>query len=276
MADPIRPTTPHAHNHGINGSESEAEGMCVPPKPEKCEEPNMPDQARTPPASTEPTPSPRAVDLLVSRAGRRPVAADSPSHRAGSRPLSAQAETGVTRSGDHYADIALARGTTSGGHTVELASATVQAGAQNEASVTALRVQSQTTDGKTVATSELFTARAAVSTRMLPGCDGAYVAAGANAAQTESSYRYNEAEESSFGLSAGSSFEAGICHRDNDNDGVPETCFRVGAGPLVASDCSEPSQPPPHDDELGTGGGPSHYADQPPTNLGAGGNPGYQ
>ena len=279
MPDPIRAASSHYPNSSANASDSEAEAACLPPEPAKCEEPT--NRSLTPPAAppnTEPTPSRRSVDHLVSRSQKRPPlppAADSPGDRAGARRMSSQAEAGVTRSGDHYADIGLQRGRAPGGHTVELASATAQGGAHNEASVTAFRVQSQTTDGKVTATSELFTAKAAVSTRMLPGCDGAYVAAGANAAQTEFSYRYNEAEESSFGVSAGSSFEAGICHRDNDNDGVQETCFRVGAGPLVASDCSEPNQPPPNDDEMGTGGSPSHYA-QPPTNLGTGGAPGYR
>jgi hypothetical protein len=284
VSDPLRPLELGYRTNAANASESEAEAACLPPEPEKCEEPS--NRSVRPPAASpstaEPAPSRRAVELLVSRARaqKRPRAPDLPSDRAGSRPLSPQAQSGVTRSGDRYADIALRRGATSSTEAAELMSATAQGGAHNEVSVTALRVQSQTSDRASSVTSDLFSAKAAVSARMLSGCDGVYVAAGATAAQIEFSHRSNEAEESSLGLLAGAGFEGGICIRDKDEDGQPETCLRIGVGPLVVTDCSEPSEPPPRDHEMGTGGGPSHYADQPRTvprtALGAGGSPGQR
>ncbi len=273
MPDPIRPISSQPLDSSLTGTASEGEAMCVPPKPEKCEAP--PNRSLTPPAppaSAEPSPSPRAVDLLVSRA-RRPSAADSPSDRAGSRPLSSQADAGVTQSGDRFADVAVRRGVTARGDTVEFMCANAQGGGHNEVSVTGLRLQSR--DGKAAASSELFTAKATVSTRMLPGCEGPHVAAGVTAAQSEFSYRANAAEETSLAVSAGAGFEAGMCVRDKDGDGVPEVCIRVGAGPFTLTDCSEPQTSTSEDSDRETGGGPSQSTRRPPANLGSGGAPGY-
>jgi hypothetical protein len=277
MPLPLRSIGQQCVNSATHSSE-EPELACLPPEPGKCEEPANRSLARPAAASPseEPMPSRRSVDRLVSRAHKRPPAADLPADRAGSRPFAFQAEAGVTHSGDRYADVALRRGVASSGDTVELLSAAAQGGAHNEGSVAGFRWQSRTTDGKTTATSELLTAKAAVSTRMLPGCDGVYITGGVTVAQAEFAYRLNDAEESSIGLLSGSGFEGGICIRDKDDDGQPETCIRIGAGPLVVSDCSEPGPPPPQDHQMGTGGGPSDYADQPRMALGAGGAPGQR
>ena len=269
MPDPLGPISPQPRNASVNGSESDAESACVPPEPGKCAAP--PNRSLAPPAqSTEPAPSRRAVDLLVSRAQKRPPA-DLASERTAARPLSSQAETGVTRSGDYYADVAMRRGRTSNGDTFEFMSATAQAGGHNELSVAAFRMQSQTRDGTITASSELLSAKAAVSARMLPGCDGPYVVVNAGIAQTEWTYNSpNGAEEMSLGVSPGPGFEGGVCVRDKDNDGLEETCVRLTVGPFVVTECSE-ADPPRESGEMGTGGGPSRYEDPRQSSLGAGG-----
>lgn len=285
MPDPIRPLSPQNRSTHANGAESEAEAMSLPPEPGKCEEPanrSVAPSAAAPPSppaatSPEPVPSRRAVDQLVSRAPKRPlVPPDLPSDRTSARPFGPQAEAGTTRSGNHYADVAVGRGVTASGHTVEVLSASAQGGDHNELSVTGFRLQSQTRDGTVTATSDLFTAKAAVSTRMLPGCEGPYVAAGPTVAQVEFSHRLSQAEESSVALYSGGGFEAGLCLRDKDEDGQPETCVRVSVGPVVVTNCSEPSPPPPPDHDQGTGGGPALYPDQRGPSLGAGGAPGHR
>src|SRR5687768_55495 len=98
MPDPIRPASPEYPNSSPNASDPEAEAACLPPEPAKCEEPT--NRSLTPPAAhpnTEPTPSRRSVDHLISRSQKRPPlppAADSPGDRAGARRMSSQAESG--------------------------------------------------------------------------------------------------------------------------------------------------------------------------------------
>jgi hypothetical protein len=276
MPDPIRPTSSQPLDRSLSGTDS-GEAMCVPPKPEKCEAP--PNQCIMPPGDAEPAPSRRSVDMLVSRAGRRPSPADAPGDRAGARRFSAQAEAGVTRSGDHYADVAVRRGVTARGDTVEFMSATFQGGGHNELSITGLRMQRQPNDGTVGTSTEFLTAKAVVSTRMLPGCEGVYVAAGATIVQNEATFRLNAGDEASVGLSppsGGPGFEAGICIRDKDEDGVPETCLKVGGlGSFSGTYCSEPEpatrEDRREDSDMGTGGGPGQSA----ANRGAGGAPGY-
>lgn len=147
------------------------------------------------------------------------------------------AAAGVTRDGKNlHVGVAAAKGRTNQGMEVELASASVQIGEQNEAQATATRLGY---GGETFSGSvEAFTANAHAGLENSDGSRGINSGAGATFVAGEVTVKHSGWSVTA-GLSAGVGVEGHIGVRDADKDGKPEVCFRVAAAWGVGGLCLE-------------------------------------
>lgn len=131
---------------------------------------------------------------------------------------------------------AVIKGSTPEGVEVEMGTASVQVGLQNEAQVGAGRAGYQ---GKYVSGSiESFTASAQAGIDNADGSVGANVGLGATAASIEVTGKYSGSSVTA-GLSAGLGMSASIGLRDDDKDGKKEVCVRTAFEFVIAGGCIE-------------------------------------
>lgn len=121
-----------------------------------------------------------------------------------------------------------------------LASASVRIGRQSEAAAHLSRLSGKTTAGgaRLSGSAETYSATVAAGTRNVDGSNGFNVKAGANIVACEGTVEHS-GNSFTFGVSAGLSGELSMGRRDADNDGRPEQCLRVGAGPVLVGICLE-------------------------------------
>jgi len=183
-------------------------------------------------SSVPPLPSmlPPAASLPVSTANNN---AERTSERIGIGPYAAAGTAG----GDSmYASVAALKGRdASSGAEVEVLSASIQLGAQNEGQLTFVRVAGGS--GALRGSTEAFTARANIGIHNDDGSTGLNVGAGAAAVGFEATI----GRESSLttGLAASIGYGASVGVRDVDGDGKTELCARVSGGPITIGLCVE-------------------------------------
>ncbi len=152
------------------------------------------------------------------------------------------ASSGVTPNGRNVrAEAALVK-TNEDGVELEAVSGSVQAGAQNQAQVTTARAT--VTGGRGSASAEAGTANVHAGIENSDGSVGWNVGAGVNVLAAEATLKGKPGEALSgnsvtAGVSFGSGLEAHVGVRDEDGDGKPEACVRLGGGPFTFGLCIE-------------------------------------
>ncbi|HYP87542.1 MAG TPA: hypothetical protein VEQ59_05305 [Polyangiaceae bacterium] len=147
------------------------------------------------------------------------------------------ASAGKTAAGD-AAYVALAalkgRDPKSGGE-VEILSASLQVGRQNEAQVTYVRVGGSS--GALIGSAEAFTAHANLGVHNDDGSTGVNLGYGVNAISFEATVGHETSVTAGLSASVGQGASLGL--RDLDHDAKTELCARVSTGPITVGLCVE-------------------------------------
>lgn len=140
------------------------------------------------------------------------------------------ADAGVTEDGIAYAGAAAIKGRDENtGIEMEIYSASVQVGTQNEAQVGMARLGVSSDSGANNATMDIFTAQASAGIHNKDGSTGLNVGATAVAVGIEGTASTG-ASGVTGGLSVGVGGEVSVGTRDADGDGYGEAAIRVSAG----------------------------------------------
>lgn len=199
-----------------------------------------------------PTASSPSVSSLVSSVSPPPSAlppkASSPSgsaansnaqrttERAGVTPYF---DSGVTGAGDSlYIGVAALKGRDPGsGAEIELASASYQVGAQNEAQLGFQRISGSS--GALAGSVETFTARSNIGIHNDDGSTGINVGHSVTAIGLEGTATFGGGTSVTWGVAAGLSNGGSLGVRDIDHDGSTELCGRLSIGPATVGICLE-------------------------------------
>lgn len=198
-----------------------------PPVPQQAPSPQSPPQAPTQNKTqnySSHESNPQAVAFTPSR---EPV---NNAQRTSANTPAPYADAGVTEDGIAYAGAAAVKGRDeSTGIEMEVYSASVQVGTQNEAQVAMARLGVSSDSGANNATMDIFTAQASAGIHNKDGSTGLNVGATAVAVGIEGTASTG-ASGVTGGLSVGVGGEVSVGTRDADGDGYGEAAIRVSAG----------------------------------------------
>jgi hypothetical protein len=221
----IQSSTPSAHDYTCNNDDDQL------PLGPRCEP-----ESSTTQHEMECEEPPGLSQALVTEYMAKSSVGNNNAERVAQTPIElGHAETGTTANGSSFASAALLYGKM-GDLSLEVASCSVQAGAQTEAQCALFRVTRQDPAGGSE-TSEVLSAKLGTGTHNKDGSVGANVSAGAALYGFETTTSIG-AGSATLGVSAGPAIDVSYGVRDSDGDGALERCLRAGAV-AVGGDCVE-------------------------------------
>lgn len=246
MADPISSSRPVESNSSSYDPYSDEVGKVSRADAPNSSQPSPPLLSSSAESSAPTSP---AVPKLVSSVPRPPSAlpptASAPpastannnaERTAEGRGITPRASVGVTAARDSmYVAGAILKGRDASGAEVEVVSASVQVGAQNEAQFGFQRVGGA--KGALSGTVETFALRANAGIHNDDGSTGLNLGASATGIGFEGTL--GRSNSVTYGVGAGFGVGASIGVRDGDGNGKKELCVRISAGPALGGICLE-------------------------------------